>query len=454
MGQGTFFQRFLMSGVLAIGIFSACGTGFAQAKSGMVSDAQVEANVLKALAGAPQLADQAITTTTVYGTVTLSGTVRDEASRDMAEKLVSNAPGVKKVVDELTIGTGSTPDNTAPMAQDQQGQGVGTNPNLQSDGTVAPPPPGEAPPPPGVAPPPGEAPPPPGDPQSYPNQMPEQSSYAPMPGQAPPPNASSAPPYGGGQPGQYPGDGPQNRQPYPPPYGSPNNGRPNSAYSQHPYVEQKGGDPVVVPSGTLLRVRVNQGMDSKHTSPGTVFDGIVLSDVIAGGSVAIPRGATVQGIVADVHNGGQLKGKGGLALHLTQVSLGGKVYPLASDMWSQQGADKTGQTVGNTVGLGAVGALIGAVAGGGAGAAVGAGVGAVAGLGVSSASGRGDAVLPAEAILVFHLTQPTELTTVSQAELNRLGTGVPLAGQQPQMRRRYPPPPQPYYYGPAYYPRY
>ena len=101
-----------------------------------MSDAQIEANVLKALAGAPELADQAITSTTVYGTVTLKGMVRDEASRDMAEKLVSNASGVQKVVDELTIGT-----DAAVGSNNQPAQGSaeeGTNPQLQSDGTMAP----------------------------------------------------------------------------------------------------------------------------------------------------------------------------------------------------------------------------------------------------------------------------------------------------------------------------
>jgi hypothetical protein len=66
-------------------------------------------------------------------------------------------------------------------------------------------------------------------------------------------------------------------------------------------------------------------------------------------------------------------------------------------------------------------------------------------------------MIPAEAIVSFRLTQPAELTTVSQAELNRLGSGLPNV-TQPQMRRRYPPPPPPPYYpyyGPAYYyPRY
>jgi hypothetical protein len=203
----------------------------------------------------------------------------------------------------------------------------------------------------------------------------------------------------------------------------------------------------VVPSGTLIRVRINEGMDSKNTAPGTVFDGVVINDVIAGNAVAIPRGTSVLGKVVDVHNAGSFKGKGELALQLTQITLGGQTYPVVSDAWSHQGADKTGQTVGNAVGLGAFGALIGAVAGGGPGALIGAGVGGAAGAGVSAASHRGEAVVPAEAILNFRLAQQVPLTTVSQDEMNRLATGVQSVQQ---LRRRNPPPP--YYYGPGYYP--
>ena len=132
MRLGDNFLRDCMPGLLLVGLLSIGGAGFAQAKPAIVPDAEIEANVLKALASAPELADQAITSTTVYGTVTLKGSVRDEASRDSAEKLVSNATGVKKVVDELTIG-GSA-------AVDSNNQGTpeeGTNPNLQSDGTIA-----------------------------------------------------------------------------------------------------------------------------------------------------------------------------------------------------------------------------------------------------------------------------------------------------------------------------
>jgi hypothetical protein len=190
-------------------------------------------------------------------------------------------------------------------------------------------------------------------------------------------------------------------------------------------------------------------MTSRDTAPGAAFDGIVLSDVVAGGLIAIPRGAAFQGHVIESHTAGQLAGKGELKLQLTSVSFGGAVYPVTTDFWWHQGADKTPNTVGNTIGLASVGALIGAVAGGGVGAAVGAGIGGVAGLGVSSASHAGEASLPPEAIVTFHLTQPTDVTTVSQAELNRLGAGVP----QPQvLQRRYPSPPPPGYAYPYPYP--
>lgn len=221
-------------------------------------------------------------------------------------------------------------------------------------------------------------------------------------------------------------------------------------------IQQQAGQTVVVPNGTVLRVRINQALDSRKSQPGTAFDGIVLADVIVGNQIAIPRGASVQGVVVDAQPGTPLRGRGGLALQLTQVTLEGSTYPLTTGQWEQAGYDKTGQTVGNTVGLGALGAIIGAAAGGGPGALLGAGIGGAAGLGVSSAGSSGEAKIPAEAILNFKLTQQAALTTVSQAELDRLGAGLPQPSQTLQRRYAYPPPPPPpgYYYGPGYYPYY
>jgi hypothetical protein len=387
------------------------------AKASAMPDAQIEANVLKALAGSPQLANENIVTNTVYGTVTLSGTVKDEPTRQMAETLASKASGVQKVVDELTLGSDG---------------------NASAQGGAPPAGPGQ------------HAP----DPDTYAAQH----NMGPDSGQSNPPDDSAmngqpngAPNGGAPQPGpgyagndqQGPLAGQAQRYPQRGYRGQPQNAPP-------PYGAQVAGQPVTVPPGSLLRIRINEGLDSKHTQPGTPFDAIVLNDVVADGAVAIPRGASVQGIVVDAKSGGVIKGRGELQLKLTQVNLGGKTFPIMSDIWIRDSSDKSGQTIGNAVGLGAFGALVGAVAGGGPGAAIGAAAGGAAGIGTSAASGSRQVMVPPEAILTFHLTQPAPLTTISQAEMDRLSYGVP-AGAQPMMRRRYPPPPP--YYGPAYYPR-
>jgi hypothetical protein len=411
-----------------------------------VPDAQVEANVLKALAGAPDLANQAITTTTVYGVVTLSGSVETEAQRTEAEKIASTTSGVQKVVDEMTLGGNAAPVSSAGGSAVADAQG--TNPNLQSDGTMAPPQ--------------GQAPEAQGSPESD-NTVPMQS-----------PNQASGPSYGPGA--------PEYRQPYngphapPPPvygqqgypqqqqqgYGAPPQGYPQQpqgypqqgygapppqGYAAQPvYGGQEAGMPVTIPSGAVVRMRINQTLDSSRSKPGDHFDGIVVSDVVADGAVAIPRGAAVQGTVADAKKSGALSGRGELALQLTQVTLGGKNYPISSDVWTHNGGNKTTETVNKTAAGAVIGALIGAAAGGGQGAAIGAGVGGGLGLGSSAASGNGQMIVPSEGLLTFHLAQPATVATVSQAEMDRLAQGVGPAGQaRPLMRRVYPA------YGPVYY---
>src|SRR5258705_13766711 len=129
MYQSNSFLRFSTASLVTAVLLWGSGAALAQTKAAAMPDAQIEANVLKALAGAPELADQSITSTTVYGTVTLHGTVRDEPLRDLAEHLAANTAGVQKVVDELTIGT--------PAPANDDSQQTATNPNLQSDGTMA-----------------------------------------------------------------------------------------------------------------------------------------------------------------------------------------------------------------------------------------------------------------------------------------------------------------------------
>jgi hypothetical protein len=223
-------------------------------------------------------------------------------------------------------------------------------------------------------------------------------------------------------------------------------------YAPNPNVPggQKAGLAVTVPAGSMLRIRINRGLDSNHIQPGAAFDGTVLTDVVAGGAVAIPRGATVQGTVVDAKKAGVFKGQGELSLQINSVTLGGNVYPLPTQVWQREGKDKTVGTVNSALGMGVLGALIGGAAGGGAGAAVGAGVGGAAGVAGSAATPRGQIIIPPESVLNFTTAQPAMVKTVSEAEMSRLSYAAgPPQQPRPPMRRYYSPY-YGYYYGPAY----
>lgn len=419
------FSRWLVVGGLVIAAASA--TAQSGGTSPSVPDAQVESNVLRALASASDLSAQNIKTTTVYGTVTLTGNVHSEAMRSEAENLVARVQGVKKVVDQMTLGDTPPPSDSPAVATDQNNAaaGGGTPPPgevLLSDGTYGPPPSGQ----------------------------PDAGAQPGSTDQAQSGNGEPPPPQGYSQPGP-PQSGAQGAPPQPqggrqPMYGS------QQAYQPPPGVPggQRAGIPVVVPTGAVLRIRINRGLTSNQTQPGTTFDGTILTDVVAGGAVAIPRGATVQGVVVDSKKPGVFKGRGELTLQINSLTLGGHVYPLQSEIWNADGKDKTVGTVNNTVGGTAVGALIGALAGGGEGAAIGAGIGAGAGLAGSAASPRGQIVVPPESVLTFRTAQPTPVQTVSEAEMQRLSYAAGPGPQPPRPMRRYYSPYYGYYYGPAY----
>jgi len=396
--------------LLAVGL--AASAAAQTSGSATMPDAQVESNVLRQLASAPELSTQNIQSTTVYGVVTLSGNVSDEAMRTKAENLAARSLGVKKVVDELTLGDSPVAGNDQP-AQGQQPQGdpndpaamngnqaptdaAGPNMVLQSDGTYAPAAPDQQP-----------------VPQEQVNNDQPQQGYG-----------NQASPQGPPQPHQpmYNGYAP-----------GPNGG---------PYAGQKAGLAVTVPGGTPLQVRINRGLDSNDVQPGTPFTGILLNDVVTGGAVAIPRGATVQGVVVDAKKVGVLKGRGELTLQLTGLTLGGQV-------WNAHGRDKTTGTVNSAVGMGVLGALVGAVAGGGTGAAIGAGVGAGVGVAGSAASPNGRVILPPESVLPFALADPVNVTTVSQQEMARLSFAAGPPQRPVVYRRRYYSPQYGYYYGPG-----
>jgi hypothetical protein len=176
--------------------------------------------------------------------------------------------------------------------------------------------------------------------------------------------------------------------------------------------------------------------------------------VNVGGVLAIPRGATVHGVVSEAKKPGDLGGSAELALKLTSLDLGGQNYPIDSGLFKVKGPNKAGRTVGNALTGGLMGTMIGCAVGRGAGCAIGAGAGVAAGTAASAASPGPNVWIPAEALVEFHLSAPLTVTPVSAREAARLAQGLYPGGPTLHQRGGYAPYGRPYPYGYGYPPVY
>jgi len=166
--------------------------------------------------------------------------------------------------------------------------------------------------------------------------------------------------------------------------------------------------PVVVPAGTVLTIRLAQGLGSKTSQVGTTFTGSVTTPITIGDNMVIPAGSNITGIVKDAKKAGRFKGAAVLSLHLDSITVKGHQYNIETESFDQTSTGKGKRTAGLVVGGTGAGAAIGGLAGGGKGAAIGALAGAAAGT-VGASTGNRDIQLPAESALSFRLLQPLTL---------------------------------------------
>src|SRR3954453_19427077 len=152
-----------------------------------------------------------------------------------------------------------------------------------------------------------------------------------------------------------------------------------------------------IPAGTTITIRTGSTLDSGKVTSGATFDGTLAKDVKNGNTVVAKKGDSVQGKVVTAKDSGRLHKPGILRLAITSVN----GIPVSTNSRTFQGKS---HTKGNAMKIGggtAAGALIGGLAGGGKGALIGAGAGAGAGTGVAYATGKEQAVVPAETTLTF-----------------------------------------------------
>lgn len=323
------------------------------------NDAKVTSDIQSKLGSDSGLQDKQINVQSANGTVTLSGSVDNDAQRDAAAKYAAAEPGVKTVINNLQVAQMSAsseaaPAPSAPASEPAAPAQSRPSPAKKKHGRSSQ--------------------------DDYRNDVSRSSSDS----HADQPSAPAVQP-----PVQ------QAAAPAPPP---------------PPPEPQK----VTVPSGTAIQVRLNDAIDSATAQTGDVFHANLDNAIQIDGETVVPAHYDVQGHIVAAQASGKFQGRALLELQLDKIKVGDKWYNIETDHFKQETGSR-GKNTAEKVGAGAVaGAILGGIFGGGKGAAIGAAAGGGAGGGVQAASKKPDIKLLPERLLTFSLQSPVTLVPTSK----------------------------------------
>ncbi len=159
-----------------------------------------------------------------------------------------------------------------------------------------------------------------------------------------------------------------------------------------------------VPAGTQLRIRMIDSLDSGTAQAGDTFRATLDRPLIANGQILFPKGTDVTGQVIEARPSGSLSSPGELQLRVSSIDVAGASYNLKVRPLSVRGESHARSNLAKIGGGAGAGALIGAAADGGKGALLGAVLGTAAGTGVAAATGKKEARVESESVLLFVTT--------------------------------------------------
>jgi hypothetical protein len=155
-----------------------------------------------------------------------------------------------------------------------------------------------------------------------------------------------------------------------------------------------------IPGGTHVTVRTGSSLSSARARNGQTIDCSVARDVVVRGETLAKAGDPAKCRVSAAKSSGRLHAPGLLSIRLASVN--GQSVSTISHTYRGKNHKKSNVT--KIGGGAAAGALIGGLAGGGKGALIGTAAGAGAGTGVAYATGKEEAVVPAETAITFTVT--------------------------------------------------
>ncbi|MCZ2079246.1 MAG: hypothetical protein HUU41_17295 [Bryobacteraceae bacterium] len=164
-----------------------------------------------------------------------------------------------------------------------------------------------------------------------------------------------------------------------------------------------------IPAETAIVIRMIDDVDSERDSVGKTFRASLDEPIMVNGEVVAPRGNDVTVKLVSDEQSGRLTGRTELTLDLVSLQIGDKTVDIDTQVITQASESRTGQSAKVVGGTAALGAIIGAIAGGGRGAAIGAVSGAGAGTAVQVLTKGQKVRIPSETRLQFTLQQPVRL---------------------------------------------
>ena len=164
-----------------------------------------------------------------------------------------------------------------------------------------------------------------------------------------------------------------------------------------------------IPAGTDVSIRTIDAVDSEHDRRGQTYRASVDQPVIVNGQTVIPRGADAVIMLSDAQQSGKIEGRTVLTLELRSISANGRTYDSTSSTVNRESGSRGSRSAKVIGGTAALGAIIGAIAGGGRGAAIGAGSGAAVGTAAQVITSGQKVKVPAETLLTFTLQNPIDL---------------------------------------------
>jgi hypothetical protein len=142
-----------------------------------------------------------------------------------------------------------------------------------------------------------------------------------------------------------------------------------------PNIEARVPHTVTLATGALLAVRVGETLSSAHNQPGDTFLATLTQPLVIDGFIIAERGARLEGRVVEA-------GASHLGISMVRLATAdGQNIRIRTEPFVKQAGSSAGTDAAKIGGGAALGAIIGALAGGGKGAAIGAGAGGAVGAG-------------------------------------------------------------------------